>query len=914
MKRVSVVLLLIFLFTSRGPAQPLWSIYVGSSMYIDVGGDTTVASLKQMFLEKRSIAATRLLAYYHGQTEKDFLLQNLRAWAYENSFPLGISPFYQYQYIRGFFGEQAAINGMDSLIQNSLVGEPTRLDAIRLLAQTGRYDYYTYLQTYYNLGGSSQRNVLGILGLYGMSVQYAQSARTALEGYIRTHPDPIDFMQAANALALFDKPYCIGLLDELFRSSTGQTRSTYFRELRWFDRDGQTQRTIWAVPLEPDEQLRDNYYPSSGAPVGSYSTRYFQPNFIKFALDRASLEASDLVKYDILRFTYTFVPPVPPLDQSLPSMIDTLIDHKAKVTEYGWVGNSAFVNELGVHLTTARATLISGDSANCARQLLIFQKKVNEEYADSLDGDARTVTREGWKFMYYESKYILDRFSFISTINVAQPADYSLVSVPSDLGYFLKTQTYPRSSSAASRFVFNVGYVAKDTLANGLGYWLQYPTIDTANYYGINLQTTSVAVDTGWNLIGSISQDIHKSKVAPQGVTILSNYFGYQKGVGYFVADTLKSGRGYWIKVAEKGSLLLGGNYTGGGGGTEPPPPPIGAPTTPVLQTPSANATNVNVTSTLSWYPVTGTVTYQLQVATDSLFAGLIFNQSGLTSTSRQIGPLSYYTIYYYRVNATNSNGTSYWSQFFKFTTQLPPTAPPAPTLASPANGATGVPTIPVVYWNESSTATSYRLQVSVVSTFASVDQDVSGIQMTSKVLATLSNSTTYYWRVNATNATGTSSWSSVWHFTTQASSGGGCGEYSSIQAMDQFTVKDTRGNSQKLYVHNRGRALKFHVPDLSLPPEPPLGTFSARFGSNQFIEGIQPNKPSAKIPIKLRDAGFPITLEWDINPANKLTYWLTVPGKKPVKVPMTGKGSKSLSDPGSGGIIIESTGIPPCQ
>ena len=82
-----------------------------------------------------------------------------------------------------------------------------------------------------------------------------------------------------------------------------------------------------------------------------------------------------------------------------------------------------------------------------------------------------------------------DRFSFVKTITVVQPADYSLVSVPSDLGYFLKKQTYPRSSSAASRFVYNVGYVAKDTLANGLGYWLQYPTIDTAKYYGINLQT-----------------------------------------------------------------------------------------------------------------------------------------------------------------------------------------------------------------------------------------------------------------------------------------------------------------------------------------------------------------------------------------------------------------------------------------
>ena len=220
----------------------------------------------------------------------------------------------------------------------------------------------------------------------------------------------------------------------------------------------------------------------------------------------------------------------------------------------------------------------------------------------------------------------------------------------------------------------------------------------------------------------------------------------------------------------------------------------------------------------------------------------------------------------------------------------------------------------PVVSWNASSTATSYRLQVSTVSTFASLTQDYQGLQLTSKVLATLSNSTTYYWRVNASNATGTSLWSSTWRFTTLASGGGGCETYSSIQAMDEFTVSDSRGNSQKLYSHNRGRALSLDVPDLSLPPEPPPGIYSVRFVSNQFIEGVQPNQPTARMPIKVRDAKFPITLEWEINPDNKTTYWLIVPGKKEIRLPLTGNGSKSLNDPGTGVIIIESAALPPCE
>lgn len=98
------------------------------------------------------------------------------------------------------------------------------------------------------------------------------------------------------------------------------------------------------------------------------------------------------------------------------------------------------------------------------------------------------------------------------------------------------------------------------------------------------------------------------------------------------------------------------------------------------------------------------------------------------------------------------------------------PTPPAAPTLSSPANGATGISTSPTLVWNSSSGATSYRLQVSTSSSFSTLTFDQSGITSTSQVVSGLANSTTYYWRVNASNSAGTSAWSSVWSFTTAAS------------------------------------------------------------------------------------------------------------------------------------------------
>lgn len=97
-------------------------------------------------------------------------------------------------------------------------------------------------------------------------------------------------------------------------------------------------------------------------------------------------------------------------------------------------------------------------------------------------------------------------------------------------------------------------------------------------------------------------------------------------------------------------------------------------------------------------------------------------------------------------------------------------TAPSAPTLSSPANGSTGVSVTPTLSWSASSGATSYSLQASTDNTFAStVTVNQASLTSTSYSASSLANSTTYYWRVNATNSYGTSSWSSVSSFTTVA-------------------------------------------------------------------------------------------------------------------------------------------------
>ncbi len=97
-----------------------------------------------------------------------------------------------------------------------------------------------------------------------------------------------------------------------------------------------------------------------------------------------------------------------------------------------------------------------------------------------------------------------------------------------------------------------------------------------------------------------------------------------------------------------------------------------------------------------------------------------------------------------------------------------PPSPPQIPILVSPANGAFHVSTTPTFKWNTSTDVTSYRLQISTSSAFSIIVVDQIGITTTSFTVSKLSGTTTFYWRLNASNSSGTSAWSSVWSFTTK--------------------------------------------------------------------------------------------------------------------------------------------------
>jgi hypothetical protein len=189
----------------------------------------------------------------------------------------------------------------------------------------------------------------------------------------------------------------------------------------------------------------------------------------------------------------------------------------------------------------------------------------------------------------------------------------------------------------------------------------------------------------------------------------------------------------------------------------------------PGLKSPADGAMVSSLIPKLEWNASTEATYFGLQVATDSVFTNLVVNESGITDLYYDVplGALNWNTTYYWRVNATNAAGTSLWSDYWQFKTAAP--LPAAPALKAPQNGSTVSNRMPSLEWNVSATATSYGLQVATDSAFTDLVVSESGITDLNYIvpLGALNWNTTYYWRVNATNAAGTSLWSDYWQFKT---------------------------------------------------------------------------------------------------------------------------------------------------
>jgi hypothetical protein len=131
--------------------------------------------------------------------------------------------------------------------------------------------------------------------------------------------------------------------------------------------------------------------------------------------------------------------------------------------------------------------------------------------------------------------------------------NWELVSLPVATGDRRKSSLFPYSTSSA--FSFASGYLQKDTLEYGKGYWIK---TQQNLITGCALTSDTIPVTVSWNIIGSLSTPVPVSSIVslPESI-ITSSIFGYDHQTGYSVADSIIPGKGYWVKTNTPGTLIL---------------------------------------------------------------------------------------------------------------------------------------------------------------------------------------------------------------------------------------------------------------------------------------------------------------------------------------------------------------------
>lgn len=165
----------------------------------------------------------------------------------------------------------------------------------------------------------------------------------------------------------------------------------------------------------------------------------------------------------------------------------------------------------------------------------------------------------------------------------------------------------------------------------------------------------------------------------------------------------------------------------------------------------------------LSWQSVTDALTYEYEYSEDNTFASSFLAE--VSTTSVKLNTLDNDQIYFWRVRARNGVIASAWSDVWFFTTKEP-TPIAIPEQVSPKNGAKNQSAAGLALgWKPVADAISYTVEYDTeLNMNTAIDATETG---TSHSIATLENSTVYYWRVKVETKDGVSDWSPIWSFTT---------------------------------------------------------------------------------------------------------------------------------------------------
>ena len=300
---------------------------------------------------------------------------------------------------------------IDTIANLNYVFEPENIneqkaDAIAMLIKKGDYSRVGFLFEYIDmLKPAVASTPFNVLNLIVENVpEYSEQAKAEFRRIALNSND--DYYAPMSLLFLVDY-YGEELIPDLvyiiYNSQLSQMKSIAYDELEKQNYSDMETITKYLFLNEKDYKLKW---------INNLITKYATPSNYKFIQDNYQniIVPEWLPAYrEYFQQTKLSNPLYPPSFNNLFEQFDYFINLCDSLFNYTWLGDLTFSNELKNILTIAKTNLQNGDSLACRVQVKAFQDLVDNVYKDSLNTDPRFVTIEGWKFLYWNAQYILDR-------------------------------------------------------------------------------------------------------------------------------------------------------------------------------------------------------------------------------------------------------------------------------------------------------------------------------------------------------------------------------------------------------------------------------------------------------------------------------------------------------------------------
>jgi len=131
---------------------------------------------------------------------------------------------------------------------------------------------------------------------------------------------------------------------------------------------------------------------------------------------------------------------------------------------------------------------------------------------------------------------------------------WNLLSLPIEPQSPSPTFVFP---TARAFYSYEAGaYHPIDTLHSGFGFWVKLDSGETIDVFGAGIRSDTFHLAKGWNIIGSVDSAVAVGSIVIEPDTIFrSELYSYDSG--YDIADSIRPGSGYWVKVSGDCRLIL---------------------------------------------------------------------------------------------------------------------------------------------------------------------------------------------------------------------------------------------------------------------------------------------------------------------------------------------------------------------